>query len=130
MELSLYGNLSPWQVLPAALLMNIRKQAVASYLGRPQCHASSSISIRRAGHAEPNEEKLVAHTNGDGRQGVLSRLYKDPDRDPVKTRAPKTLRLLTVRNPTQQNFYQLLILLLTSPKARWAQTNEELWATF
>lgn len=128
MELSLYGNLSPWQVLPAALLMNIRKQAVASYLGRAQCHASSSISIRRAGHAEPNEEKLVAHTNGDGRQGLLSRLYKDPDRDPAKTWAPKTL--LTVRNPTQQNFYQLLILLLTSPKAQRAQTNEELWATF
>lgn len=110
--------------------MKIRKRGCGQLPGqarRPQCHAPFSISIRRAGHAEPNEEKLGAHTNRDCRQGALSKLYKDPNRDPAKMRAPKTL--LTVRNPTQQNFYQLLILLLTSPKTPRAQANEELRAT-
>ena len=126
--LSLQGNLSLWQVGTPALLMNIRERARACCLGRPRRCAPSRASIRRAGRAEPNEEQLGTHTDRDCHRGALSRLYGDPNEDPAQTGTPKAF--LTVRNPTRQDFYQLLVSPSTSPKALRARENEELRATF
>lgn len=91
-------------------------------VGQPWCHTPSSVSIRRAGRAELGEELAATHHRG----LPLGRFYKGPGGNPAKMWTPKAS--LTVRNPTLQHFYQLLILQLKSPTARRAWASEELGA--